>query len=229
MDIRFLIEQLDEINRRDFMKAAGGGLAGATVGGYFAGDKELSQPTTPTKSEPKPNVKQPEVQRDRDKDWIYNGVSDPMTGESKGGRAWVMSDDGQARLEVLFGGSKQLIVIEVKNQIINFTIDGAGGRIKVGGKVIPVHIDRPTSGAYDWGGIWENWHPGLTKRLFAGGEIKVEVPIYREGNKIYTWHVSPFNPKDPWGIKASKKTPSEEPIEEASDEAIARIVELSKK
>ncbi len=227
MDIRFLIEQLDEINRRDFMKAAAGGLAGAAVGGYFAGAKVAPEPTSTDKTEkPSAQPNKPAAPADPRKSWIYNGMTDQMTGESKGGKARVWSEDGQALLEVYFGpNTKDIVFIEVKNQVINFGVDGTSVRIKAGGKVINAHLDRPTSGAYDYGGVHEEWYPGLIKRIFAGGEIKIEVPIYRKGPQIYTWNVKPFNPDDPWGIKASKK---EEPLEETSDEAIARIVELSK-
>jgi len=228
MDIRFLIEQLDEINRRDFMKAAGGGLAGAAVGGYFAGANVSPNSSNST---PKPTTQptKPAQPIDPRKPWLYNGMTDQMTGESKGGKARVWSENGEALLEVYFGpNTKDIVFIEVKNKVINFGVDGTSVRIKAGGKVINAHLDRPTSGAYDYGGIHEEWYPGLIKRIFAGGEIKVEVPLFREGPKIYIWNVQPFNPDDPWGIKASKKEQPEKPIEEASDEAIARIVELSK-
>jgi len=224
MDIRFLIEQLDEITRRGFL--TGLGAAGA---GYMLGKNDDDTNTEKPKTEPKVEPSKPAPPADPRNPWIYNRMTDQMTGESKGGKAKAWSENGEAILEVYFGpNTKEIVFIEVKNKIINFKVDGTSVRIKAGGKVIGAHLGRPTSGAYDYGGIHEQDNPGLIKRIFAGGEIKVEVPLYREGSKIYTWNVKPFNPDDPWGIKASKKAPSEEPIEEASDEAIARIVELSK-
>ena len=222
MDIRFLIEQLDEITRRDFMRGLGYGAAAGAAAGYMSSKDDKP---ADTKSTEPPKTQPPPKPVDNRTQWFYNSSTDQMTGEDKGGKARAWSTDGKALIEVYFGpNTKDIVFVEVKNEIINFGVDGTSVRIKAGGKVINAHLDRPTSGAYDYGGVHEEYYPGLIKRLFAGGEIKVEVPIYRKGPEIYTWNLKPFDPSDPYGIKASKK----DSLEETSDEAIARIIYLSK-
>ena len=120
----------------------------------------------------------------------HGEYKDQMTGASQGKYSTIKSNDGRASLELSWPGQGQsYLAVDVPGKIINFGASGtAAARIKIGnGPVINTYLNRGTSGNYSWGAIFNN--DIINKVLTHQGELKVEIPLYRDGGTVYNFTV----------------------------------------
>jgi TonB family protein len=159
-------EQLDEL---DWKKAARtGALAAATAFGSAG---------MPTDSVAAP--------------YQHTQNVDQMSGENKGTVSTVQSDNGNASLT--FRWKQKEAIIQIPGAIFNYGLNGVSGRIKIGNdKVEPVWIAKSSTGSYSVGFLNGN-NNLLTRLMSAGGQVKIEVPMYQKGDIVYNFTIEPDN------------------------------------
>ena len=151
---------LEEVDRRGFLK----GLGAAAVAG--AAGSALAAP------------------------FNHGSYKDAMTGEGGGGFSLIKSDNSNASLQISWPGSNQPgFIITIPRTVINMGVRGAGGRIKIGGKVDSIFLNPLRSNDPSSAGVLDA--DIARKILNTPGELLIEVPIYREGNQIYRFTVEP--------------------------------------
>jgi hypothetical protein len=167
-------EEVDEadMNRRGFLK----GMSAAAVAGAAGG----------TMAAPFKHVKQ----------------TDQMTGKDDGVDSKVKSDNSNAILVIHHGGNKPsgsnfsnaYVGIEIPNKSINVGYGSNGGkdiRIKIGNNPVETaYLQRAEGGSPGWAYMIDEWNSGIVKKLLKhSGEVKIEVPINREGDIVYKFTI----------------------------------------
>ena len=192
MKIREMLDSLDEISRRDFLKGAG-----ATAG--LAATDAISAP------------------------FKHSTPVDPMTNKSIGKFTTIKSDNNQAFISILNSGPgsvsinvPEYIDTQIKTRSV-FPLQ-AQGRIKFGnGPVLPITLGQFKIGKFaiiDTAGIRQ-------KILTHTGEMKIEIPLSRSGAVVYKFTIEP-------DATSQELAKNNKDLDEASDDAVARILELSK-
>lgn len=163
-------DQIDEIDRRGFLKGLGAATLGATGMANAAPFK-------------------------------HGEYKDQMTGKSDGKYSTVSSDNSNAKLIIQWPGNKSAgAIIKIPGETINYKIGSYGGlstsgRIKIGdGPVENVGLTAPDSDNYSEGFLFGSagTMEGIARRILKSkGELKIEVPIYRQGNKVYIFTIEP--------------------------------------
>ena len=212
-------EITEDISRRGFLKGAAAAAASAATGAIAA-------------------------------PFSHNQTTDQMDSSAKPKKySQVKSEDGSALLEIHWPESGKAsdmrpeasgAVIGVPGQTLDLVGRGTAGRIKFGSSPpLPVTFSSATSGNYSiawihlstaktWDEISKDGRYQLEGRALArklltfSGEVKIEVPIYRVGNKVFTFKIEPDD-------QTKKLGTNEEQVEEdATPDAINDIVRLSR-
>jgi hypothetical protein len=168
--LREYIDQLDEISRRDFLKGAG-----ATAGSVAT--DALSAP------------------------WSHHQYKDEMD-DTIHKSSSVVSNDGQARLLAPRNTSENYVSLNINDRIDFDHLDYgnlcAKGRIKIGSMpASEIHLNQITRGTNQVFvlGLDKNYaRINFDKILFGLKKpttVKIEVPIFRKGRKIYTFEIEP--------------------------------------
>jgi hypothetical protein len=210
--LREYIDQLDEISRRDFLKGAG-----ATAG--LAATDAIAAP------------------------FIHGQNVDPMTNKVQGSRSTVVSNDGLARLYIQWNSGDTGVWLELNQGRLGYD-SVAGGfplqnvRIKLGSG--PVENTYGTIGK-DFKSMQigsPNESKKLANRILKhSGEIKVEAELRGGNTKVFK-----FTIEQDAVTRSQAQAPTqqqlasvrqamameEESLDEASDDAIKRIEELTK-
>ena len=120
----------------------------------------------------------------------HGEYKDQMTGANQGKYSIIKSDNSSAYLHISWPGTTYSgFIITIPRTIINLRVSGTGGRIKIGGKVEDIQLNRMSDGDPYSAGVSDA--AIARKILTTPGELLVEVPIYREGNQIYKFTVEP--------------------------------------
>ena len=161
MKIRDLQQQVNEIDRRGFLK----GLGAAAVAG--AAGSAMAAP------------------------FRHGEYKDQMTGKTQGKYSILPSDNSNARITIIWPGSAQPgFVIDIPGEVLQLGIDGASGRIKINGKIENIYFNpMKDHGAYSSAGVLSD--NIARKLLKSNGEVLIEIPVYGKGNKIYKFTVEP--------------------------------------
>lgn len=167
------IEILDEISRRGFLKGILATAAGAAA--------------SQVNAEPFRHVQQ----------------VDQMTGKTQGNVSIVKSDNSNAILKVSWGDSKlsYWASIYIPNSVINYRSSQVGsvapGRIKIGDSPVEtINMYQSVEGDYSHAflGFDYNKNDKQATRiarniLNANGKVKIEVPIYRDGPRVFDFTI----------------------------------------
>ena len=182
---------LEDLSRRGFLKGIAGAAASSATGAMAA-------------------------------PFRHGSHTDQMTGKEEGKYSTVVSDNSNAKLIIQWPGhSSPGVVITVPGKVINYKTgrfgSGAGARIKIGNlPVEDISIYSPDSGNYSKAFLgFDNENRARIARqiLKSSGPLKIEIPIFREGNVVFAFTIEPDEIvkqiKDP--IKKKINTPDAEP------------------
>jgi TonB family protein len=182
---------LEDLSRRGFLKGIAGAAASSATGAMAA-------------------------------PFRHGSHTDQMTGKEEGKFSTVVSDNSNAKLIIQWPGhSSPGVVITVPGKVINYKTgrfgSGAGARIKIGNlPVEDISIYSPDSGNYSKAFLgFDNANRARIARqiLKSSGPLKIELPIFREGNVVFAFTIEPDEIvkqiKDP--IKKKTNKPDAEP------------------